>query len=217
MIFINKLITASSLSWILLAAGPAHAVQCITAEVLSEVGIDLMYDDGVRFFYQREGDVLYYIATDSLHSDSLAKAPKIALDHYGLLRINWDGTATGEGEIVHTHEPENTMLQPVPNTTFLTTRTSWHVDEQGNQQQKSIVLETLEFEFGPPSELEHDSCVYKGLLLETQTTLESGDPPLQLSGIWLMELRLFVVNRVFREGIFDLKRELVTFTAAKLE
>lgn len=213
---VTRLIVAAGISSVLLTAEPAHAEQCITAETLSESGLELNYDDGSRFYYQREGELLYYTAIDSTHSGSLASVPRIALGHHGLLRNNWDGTATGEGKIVHTHRPETTMLQPVPNTTFLTTRSSWRVDEHGNRQEQPIALEPLEFHFGSLTELEHDSCVYKGLLLETQTTLESGDPPLQLSGIWLIKLRLFVVNRIFREGHFDITREITKFTATEL-
>ncbi len=109
--------------------------------------------------------------------------------------------------------PSNSIVSRYSLYVRLYCRSSWRVDKQDHQQDKPIAIESLEFHFGLPSELEHDSCVYDGLLLETQTTLESGDPPLQLSGIWLTELRLFVINRVFRQGIFDLKRELVTFTA----
>ncbi len=211
------LITAAIISIISITTQPVHASECVTTETLSGPGAELHYDDGIQIRYKREGDVLHLTANESPHNDSWSSKPRVALGPHGLLRLNWDGTATGNGRIEHTHWPETHMLFPNSDTTFETTRTSWRLDVKGSRQVDPVAIEPLEFHFGSTTVLEHGSCVYDGLFLNTQTTLVSGGQPMRLSGIWLTELRLFVINRTWREGHFDIARDIATFAAIELE
>ena len=194
-------------------AAPVLAESCLTRDSLEGPGIVLETDAGVVFSYRRDGETLYM----AIHEDGIENAaPVLQLDHHGLLAAGWDRTAIGEGRIAHVYEPDQSDLPPPgPGVVIRTTRTSLPVMIDDTYSDVPISVEDVAFRFGTLDTFEFGSCAYRGLSLETETSLKSSGEPIRLSGIWLSELEIFIIKRILVKGSIGQPRTITGFRARK--
>jgi len=196
---------------VLMFATPVLAESCITPDKLKGSGALLETQSGVIFLYQWDGESLNL----TIYENGIRNAaPTLRLNHHGLLGAGWDRTAIGEGRIAHIYEPDITDLpMPGPGVLIRTMRTNLKVAEIDGHEDDPVSIEDVEFRFGEETEFEIGDCIYRGLRLNTQTYHRSGGEPVKLSGIWLFDFEIFVIERIVRKGSFDQQRVITSFRA----
>ncbi len=194
---------------VLIPAAPAMAQTCVTPKDLDRSGVILEMQSGVAFVYRRDGNIL----RNAIHENGLeAAASELGLAHHGILAKGWDRTDIGEGLIDHVYDPKpETLPEPASGVVIRVTRTNLRASPNGTADDEPITTEQVEFRFGEADVFEVGACTYPGLRLETKTMTSGRSEPIQLSGIWLSDFEIFIIERVWLNGSFDTLRIITGF------